>query len=218
MKTNQALALLLALTASIPALAQTERTGSDNARVMQQAQQLQQVTAERAALQAENDSLKAEMEALKAQVARAQGDQSAVQRRLQVAEAAATRMTGSAEANAAALERSRAQTQELLEKFRETADNLRNLEIAKANTETELGTRQREFTSCIDRNVGLYELNSEIIGRMEDRGFWRSLTEREPFTRIARTRLENLIDDYRYRVEELRLERESAAQTANPAN
>ncbi len=213
MKIYLALPVLLALVSTGTAVAQTERTGSDTTRVMMQ---LQQVTAERTSLQAENDKLKTEIEGLKAQVARVQGEQAALQRRVQTSEVAATRLNSTSEASAAALERARAQTQELLEKFRETADNLRNLEIAKANTEVELGTRQRELTTCVDRNVGLYELNSEILARMEDRGFWTSLTEREPFTRIARTRLENLIDDYRYRVQELRIERDNAAQTSTP--
>lgn len=215
----QPIIVLIGTLALLPlASAQTERTGSDAARVMQQAQQLQQAIAERTTLQNENASLKTENETLKAQLAKVQGEQSALQRRVQTSEAAATRLTGSAEANQAALERSRAQLQELVEKFRETASNLNNVELAKRNTEIELAGREREVKSCVDRNVGLYELNAEILTRLEDRSFWTSLTEREPFTRIARTRLENLIDDYRYRVEELRIERANQATTqAAPA-
>lgn len=215
MKTQPAIVLACIVALPWTAQAQTERTGSDSARVMQQAQQLQQATAERTALQTENTGLKTEIETLKAQLAKAQGEQTALQRRVQTSEATATRLTGNTEASQAALDRSRAQLQELVEKFRETASNLNNVEIAKRNTEIELAGREQAVKSCVDRNVGLYELNSEILTRMEDRGFWSGFTEREPFTRIARTRLENLIDDYRYRVEELRVER--ASQVAAPA-
>lgn len=205
-------AVLLAGMVSVPAaFAQTERSGNDTARVMQQVQQL---TAERTALQGDNDKLKKEVEALKAQVATLEGARGALERKALAAEAASARLNNSTSANAEALERSRAQMRELVEKFRETADNLRNIEIAKDNANVELNARQQDLKVCVDRNAGLYELNSEILAKMEDRGFWSSLGSREPFTRIARTRLENLIDDYRYRVDELRVERKNAEQAA----
>jgi cell division septum initiation protein DivIVA len=177
-------------------------------------QQVQQLTAERTALQGDNDKLKKEVEALKAQVTKLEGSQGALERKAQAAEVATARLNNSTSANAEALERSRVQMRDLVEKFRETADNLKNVEIAKNNVNLELKGKEQEVKSCVDRNVGLYELNSEILAKMEDRGFWSSLGSKEPFTRVARTRLENLIDDYRYRVDELRVERKNAEQAA----
>ncbi|MGC3981041.1 MAG: hypothetical protein QM808_07280 [Steroidobacteraceae bacterium] len=34
---------------------------------------------------------------------------------------------------------------------------------------------------------------------------WSALTTKEPFTKISRSRLENLVDEYRYRIDELKL-------------
>ena len=47
---------------------------------------------------------------------------------------------------------------------------------------------------------------------MASRGFWSAVGEREPFTKLKRVELENLIDDYKYRADELRLEQQQQAQ------
>ena len=206
--------LLACLLALQSAFAQTERTGSDTTRVMQQ---LQQLTNERAALQTDNNKLKLEIESLKAQVGKLEGEQGALQRKAQTSEAAVAAATARANSATAssneAHERTRAQLQEVVTRFRETAEILRDVETDRNTARGALSAREQELKTCVDRNVGLYELNAEILTRMEDRGFWSSVTESEPFTRIARTRLENLIDDYRYRVEEFRIERmKTAAQ------
>jgi hypothetical protein len=49
---------------------------------------------------------------------------------------------------------------------------------------------------------------------MENRGFWSSLTEREPFTQLKRVELENLVEDYKYRADELRLQEQQRASAA----
>lgn len=205
----QLLVGLLAGVSLLPAaFAQSERSGNDTARVMQQ---LQQVTSERTVLKADNDKLKQEVDSLKAQLAKLQGEQGALQRQAQAALATTTRLNSASSANAEALERSRAQMQELVGRFRETAETLRDVEGDRNTARSELAARDQELKACVDKNVGLYELNSEVLARMEDRGFWSGMASKEPFTGIARTRLENLIDDYRYRVEEFRAERQKAS-------
>jgi hypothetical protein len=95
--------------------------------------------------------------------------------------------------------------QELVVKFRETAGVLQEVETDRDQLRAQASTQERDLKTCVDRNAGLYLLNDEILRNLENRGVWSSLTDKEPFTRISRTRLENLIDDYRYRVEELRV-------------
>ena len=202
------LLFLAGLVATTPAAAQSARSGSDSARVMQQ---MQQLAAERTALQAENAKLSQEVESLKARLAKLEGEQGALERRAQASEARAAQLTSTSETTGAALERAQDQLQELIGRFRETAQTLQDVESDRNALRSALAAKEREFAVCVDRNVGLYELNGEILDRLENRGFWSSLKESEPFTRIARTRLENLIDDYRYRVDELRMERATEA-------
>ena len=203
------LAVTLVLTVP-PALAQTERSGNADARVMQQ---LQQLSNERAALQAENASIKQELEQLKKDLAKASSGRTALENRARAAEATANRGQASSQQAEEQLERSRGQLQELVTKFRETTQTLRDVETDRATIKDQLSLREREFKACVDRNAGLYNLNTEVLGWVENRGLWSALTEREPFTKLKRVELDNLIDDYKYRADELRLEQQKQAQS-----
>lgn len=195
--------------------AQVQRSGDANARV---SQQLQQLSSEKVALQAENNKLKQELEQVKAQLQKSAGATKELENRNRVLQASVGRDTANNQQAEEQLEKSRAQLQELVTKFRETVQTLRDTEADRATIKSQLAAREREYKVCVDRNVGLYEINDEVLDRMEDRGFWSQLTEREPFTRLKRTQLENLIDDYRYRVDELRLEKQQQAQMPAPAS
>jgi cell division septum initiation protein DivIVA len=201
MSTLRILIASLALIASGLASAQTQRSGDNNARAMQQ---LQQLSAERTQLKADNDKLKQETEELKKQLSTATSGQSSLQQRLKTAETSAAHDSAAAQQNTEALEKARSQLQELIGRFRETAQALKEVETDRNTLRGQLQTRERELSTCIDRNVGLYDLNKEVLDRLEKKGVWSSLTEKEPFTKIQRTRLENLIDGYRERAEELR--------------
>lgn len=198
-------AIVLTCMLALPAHAQVQRSGNADARV---AQQLQQLTSERAALQAENAKLKQELEQAKAQLQKSETAAKTLQARTHTLEQNAGRGNAASQQTEEQLERSRAQLQELVGKFRETAQTLRDVEIDRDGAKGQLAAREREFKTCVDRNAGLYNLNSEVLDRMENRGFWSSLTEREPFTKLKRITLENMIDDYRYRADELRLEQQ----------
>jgi hypothetical protein len=198
------------LVIGVAAQAQTQRSGNADARV---AQQLQQLSSEKVALQAENNKLKQELEQVKAQLQKSASASKDLENRNKVLQASAGRGATNSQQTEEQLERSRAQLQELVTKFRETAQTLRDVEVERTTVKSQLAAKEREYKVCVDRNVGLYELNKEVLNRMEDRGFWSQVSEREPFTRIKRTQLENLIDDYRYRVDELRLEQQRQAQS-----
>jgi chaperonin cofactor prefoldin len=195
--------VLLSGTAS----AQAQRSGNDAARVMQQ---LQQMSAERVALQADKARLEQEVADLKAKQAGAAAAGATAQNSR--AAQRATAAEAKERETAAELERVRAQMQELIPRFRETAQTLKNVELERNQQRAKLGEQERALATCVDRNAGLYELNTEVLAHLEGRGPFTRLAEREPFLKLKRTELENLIDDYRYRVEELRLQR--AAEVA----
>jgi uncharacterized phage infection (PIP) family protein YhgE len=206
----RAATLWLACSLACVAQAQTQRSGNADARV---AQQLQQLSSEKSALQSENNKLKQELEQAKAQLTKYTAVTKDLETRNKALIAAAGKGNTASQQLEEQIERARTQNQELVGKFRETVQALRDVEAERADTKSQLAAMERDYKVCVDRNVGLYELNDEVLDRMEDRGFWSQMSEREPFTRIQRTRLENMIDDYRYRVEELRLEKRQQAQT-----
>jgi chromosome segregation ATPase len=202
---NRAIVTLTLCLMAASSHAQVQRSGNADARV---AQQLQQLANEKVALQAENNKLKQELEQVKAQLQKSSSTAKELENRNRVLQASSASRTTNNQQAEEQLERTRAQMQELVAKFRETAQTLRDVETDRATAKSQLAAKEREYKVCVDRNAGLYELNDEVLDRMEDRGFWSQLAEREPFTRLKRTQLENLIDDYRYRVEELRVEKQ----------
>lgn len=207
MKARVTIAALLVLAASL-SFAQTERSGNADARVMQQ---LQQLTAERAALQSENARLKQDLDKARKEVEQASTGRKALENRAKALEANASRGEQSSKQAGEQLERTRAQLQELIAKFRETTQVLRDTETERTQAKNQLATREREFKTCVDRNAALYNLNAEVLDKFENRGFWSSLTEREPFTRLKRVELENLAEEYKYRADELRLQGQQRA-------
>jgi len=186
------------------ASAQTQRSGNDTTRVMQQ---LQQVSAEKTRLQTENEAMKKQLEELKSKASKTGADQAVVQQQKRELEASNARQKQSADE----LENVKGKMQELIGKFRETATLLQTVEADREQLKTSLSARERDYKTCVDRNVGLYFLNDDILQHLEGRSTWDKVAEKEPFTRIRRTRLENLIDEYRDRAEELRVNRKSVA-------
>jgi chromosome segregation ATPase len=200
-------ALLVA--APMSAHAQAPRSGSDSARA---AQQLQQLAAERAELKDQNAKLQQQLDDLKKKSESSSSSAKSLQQRVAELTAEAARSAADNQQNTQALEKSRAQLQELVGRFREMAQNLKNTETERSDLTAQLSTKSREFSSCVDRNIGLYTAGIEVLNRMEHRGFFTSVSEKEPFTQIQRTRMENLIDEYRQRMDELRLQ----GQQGNP--
>ncbi len=195
----------LALIACVPAaVAQTTRNVGDqqNAQAMQQ---LQQLTAERAALQAENARLKKELEDTRKKADSASAQEEALKRRAQSAEAASSRLAASTAANTESAARTREQMDELVGKFRETAQTLKQVEAEKNELKQSAAAADRQLKTCRDHNAQLFSINAELLVRLENTGFFTKLAADEPFTRLQRTKLENLAGEYRARAAELKV-------------
>lgn len=187
-----------------PAAAQAVRSGGDNARQMQE---MQQLSSERTALKADNAKLKEEVADLQKKLDKANTENAGVSARAKQLEAVAARGAEFSKQTADALEKSRAQMQELIGRFRETAQELKAVETDRNALRGQLDTRSRDYDVCVEHNVGLYDVGREALNRLDRQGFWSSMRQSEPFTQLARARLDNFVDDYRQRLEELRLEK-----------
>jgi hypothetical protein len=198
---------------ALPAQGQTVRGGGDNARAMQE---LQQLAAERTALQADNAKLKDEVADLKKKLDKAASESTGALARAKQLEFTADRAAESGKQAAEALEKSRAQMQELIGRFRQTALELQAVETDRNAQRGELDARSREYNICVERNVGLYDVGREALDRLDKHGLWSQVRESEPFTQLARVHLDNLIDGYRQRLEELRIEQSKKKAAEKP--
>jgi chromosome segregation ATPase len=182
-----------------PVLAQTARSGSGN----ESARQMQQLAAERGQLQSENARLKQELDALKKQQETASSADSGLKQRAQASEANASRLAAANAATTDKLSRTEAQMEALVAKFRETAQALKDVETERNALRSASQKAGRDYAACHSANGQLIEMNGEVLDRLEHTGFWTKAAADEPFTRLKRTQLQNLSDEYRARAAEL---------------
>jgi chromosome segregation ATPase len=180
--------------------AQAARSGGNVS--AQMAQQMQQLAAERTALQTENARLKGELEALRKEGLATKTKQTGDGRRVGELSAALVRTTAARESADRENQQLKERTQELVEKFRETVQSLRETEAAAADSRNLLASRDQELQSCRSRNTALFQLNDDVLKRLEGRGAFSSLARAEPFTRLKRIELENLVDEQRSKAED----------------
>jgi len=191
------------------ALAQVQRAGGDSGSMRLQ-QQIQQLGSEKAQAEAQLTKLKQDNDSLKKQVQQLTSTQAALKQRGAALETAAQRAADATRDSNAASDKLRAQLQELIARYRDLAQNLKGVETDRTTVRQTLAAREQSLKDCRDRNQKLYTLNADILTQMEHGGFWSAVGQHEPFTRIGRTRLENLVDTTREQADELHLPEQTA--------
>ena len=185
------------------AVAQVQRSGGGaNAALMQQ---YQQAVTERSQLQADNEKLKKETDDLRRQLETVKQQLATTKTGVTRNEAALATAQASNESNAKALADSRAKMQELISRFRETVTQLRAVESDRTLLQQQLTQSKAAFDKCAQANYQLYQVNNEVLDRYAHQGAFSYLARAEPFTRIKRTEIDNLVLEYRERAEELRV-------------
>lgn len=193
--------------------AQTARSGgAANAELMQQ---LQQVASERTSLQADNARLKQQLADVTRQRDDLKKSQQTVEQRSRASAAALGQSSRERAASEQELSQLKARMQELIAKFRETVQTMRQIEVEGTTARQNLATRDQQLEACIDRNLALYKLNSEVLTHYEHDSVWAHIARAEPFTQIKRAQLENLIDEYKARAADERIS--SGKSTSIPA-
>jgi chromosome segregation ATPase len=188
-----------------PVGAQTQRSGGEAQKFMQQ---YQQVAAEKTALQAQVAQMQKDLDAAKAELSVVKQERDAARKaRAGDSAAAVAQVTNAKEAADRALDQSKQRMTELVTKFREIGANLKEVEADRTKLRDDLATRSSAFDACAVDNARLGDLNLEILNRYEHVGLFTKASAAEPFTRITRTRIENLTDEYRARAQELRVKK-----------
>jgi chromosome segregation ATPase len=194
------------------AAAQVERSGGgESQRIMQQYQQL---AAERTTLQADNARLKKDLDAAKADLAAMKKERDAAKAQIGAAQTAVSQAKSSKEGVDKSLEVTKQRFTELIGKYRELAQNMKDVETERGQLHTQLAASNRAFDGCAEDNLQLFEINSEVLDRYEHTGLFTRVSASEPFTRVTRTRMENLVVEYRERAEQLRVKKRDAEAEA----
>src|SRR6516165_10456203 len=191
------------------AAAQTARSGgSASAQLMQQ---MQQLAGERTTLQAENDKLKAQLADLTKERDGLRAGQQTLDRKAKEASTALSHSTTQRQALDQELTQTKAKMQELITKFRDTIQKLREVETENTATKQTLSTREHDLATCVDHNHALYQMNDEILTHMEKHGGFS-----DPFTHLQRIRLENYVDEARGKAQDHLLNPPAPPAAATP--
>lgn len=194
------------------ASAQVERRGGSEDAAL--AREYQQAVADRGQLQEDNARLKQGLDEARKQLEAARQQLAALKSSATTTQTELEHARASGQASARNVEETRAKLLQLVERFRETVATMRGIETERATLRQQLAQSKASFDQCALRNYQLYQLDTEVLDRYEHRGVLGYLSRAEPFTRLARTRLENLVDDYRQRAETLQVQSEGAAAAA----
>lgn len=182
----------------------------DQVRRMQQAQKKSE--AERASLVQEKDTLAKEKLAAEGALKKSAAENAGIRRALSLAREEHESLRQEAETSRMQFAQQGEQLAVVQKRLADTETALRSTEQRLALSETEragvvaaLG-RQRESTlSCEAKNTRLYVYGRELLERYQSKGFWSSLAQKEPFTGIKSVEIENLLEEYREKLDEQKL-------------
>jgi len=169
----------------------------------------------------ERDAARAEQQRAEQALAQAQKDLEQARSALAEAEAQSARLR-------AAVGAFEAQNAGLRGRLNEGAQALATLETAHRAQGEQLKTSESgrqalagERDACRARvatleghNVELYRIGMELLDRYERKGLGAVLATREPLIGTARVRLENLVQDYRFRIEDEAVARDATSGSA----
>ncbi len=153
---------------------------------------LRQATAEKTTLQQQVTDLQKQVESLQGQLVETRavaGSRSeALAKKLAVAEASA-----------------RESREKLSGDLRSTQQSVKLEKQEKVALQQELQRQTDNFALCYENNRKLYDVNRELLGKYNDKGAMDALLQREPFTGRGAVEIENLIQDYQYKIDDLKL-------------
>lgn len=196
--------------AAAPAPAQIQRSGGAAGESQKIMQQYQQLAGEKAALQSQVAQMKKDLDEAKSTLAAVKKERDALKSQVGSAAAATAQSVAAKQATEKSLDQYKQRMTELVARFKETATNLKEVESDRTKLQNDLRERSSAYDKCAEDNLGLFEINGDLLDRYEHVGLFTKVSASEPFTKITRTRIENLVDEYRARALELRVKKQAA--------
>ena len=212
-RTHFLLLVLLGMSLVAPAQADTASREKQFLRRLQVMQQ--QMNEQNAALRKERDALAAQLAAAQASVAslkeksrEASGEALDLKKSLQVQQR-----------DNAALAQQLAQAQQALATLRQQHDDTLATLKASADANNRLkatGAEQRgQIADCEHKNLLLYQANTELLKKYQNKSAWDALAQKEPFTGIEKVRIDNVLQEYRDKLAAGRVKQRPASSAAS---
>ena len=208
-----ALICIVAITISaMPAANAADKASRERQALRVALEKLRQAEDQRDSLAQEKDKLTQELSDLKKQsvglqhsAASAKSRNAALQKELEALK----------EEHQATREKLQSTVQELADMTRAEADTTKRLNQAEAQAKQEkqhlegvVARRDKAIQVCEDKNLKLYQYDTELIDKYRSKGVFDSLLQAEPVTQIKSVEMENILQEYKDKLSDQRIKDE----------
>jgi chromosome segregation ATPase len=187
--------------------AQVPRSGGGGGEAQKFMQQYQELAAERTSMQAQIADLKKQLDSSTTELAKVKKERDALKQGAGISAGLVSQANASKASAEQALEQSKQRMNDLVVRFRESLVNLREVEEDRTKLQQQLTDRTKGYATCVEDNLKLYDISSDVLTRYQRVGVFTRVSAAEPFTKLTRTRLENLATEYRLKADELKVKK-----------
>lgn len=204
MKNGNAWVVLLVVGALLSgsAIASDKKANREREMLRRAQIELQQAREQSAALEAEKNKSVKELEQVSKSGKAAEAKAARLARELKEEQAQRGQMETELAAAKQRLTELESKVAELTGSLDETRRTLAGTEAAKKNLEGIKTRNEREIALCEDKNKSLYQVGRDLMVRYEKKSCEDVLAQREPFTGLKRVEVENLMEEYRDKLDE----------------
>lgn len=200
------LALLMCMAVAAPHAEASDKKASREREALRRVQQqLSQAQGDLAAAEQEKARLAADLEKAQASSKAEAGKVASLQHGLGTSKQQLTAVTGELAQVKEILATTAQQLAETRKTLAETTQTLQQTEAAKRNLETVKASNERDIASCERKNLALYEVGRSLMDRFEHKTCGEILVEKEPFSGIRKVETENLMEEYRDKLDDQKL-------------
>lgn len=169
---------------------------------------LKQLGEEKAALEAEKKTLSDEKTALQSQVEKLESalkQISPLQAEVAAQKSAADSLRNSNGALSSQLSRLQANERELNKKLQETVAQAKLIQNDNQLLVSAVQERERWIGRCDEKNRDVIHAANELTTKYQNKSFLEKLSEVEPFTGIGNVEMENTVQNYQFKLEDLKV-------------
>ncbi|GAA5163556.1 hypothetical protein [Viridibacterium curvum] len=217
-------ALMLVCTALAQPVQAQEKGGKSQEQVRRLRQQVQQLQQAQQAGQQTQQQLTQEKAALDEQLKKRAGELGGARKKLADAERERDELRQSLQRAEQERDAMKARLDETTGKLvsteqsqRETNAKLRGAESELTGVKTAFSAEQAERSRCEVNNVALYQYGRELLQAYRDKGVVTSISHREPLLGLGQVKMENLLEEYRDKLEAQRRKQAELSVAGNVA-
>lgn len=199
MRTRLTWCVLVALLFAVTSVSAADGKASREQMQVKRLQQLQRK------LQQENTQLAQEKAALDGQL-------KAVQSSLEESSSKAQIAASRAAALGKELKEIKAEKEALAAELAETKEALNKSALAGRQLDADLKQKNESLAICQAKNAKLHGYGVDLLDKYEKKGCGDALLQADPFTQLKRVEIENLMEDYREKLDEQKLDEKKMDQ------